>query len=58
MIWLVVLFCLLAFSFFRLGALSALVAILSTALQAVLIGFLVLAALLALWALLRGAMRR
>ncbi len=58
MIWLIVLACLFAFTFFRLGALSVLVTVLTTALQGVLIGLLVLAALLALRALIRMAVSR
>jgi hypothetical protein len=58
MIWFIVLICLFAFTFFRLGVLSVLVTVLTTALQGVLIGLLVLAALLTLRALFRIAIRR
>jgi hypothetical protein len=58
MIWLIVLACLFAFTFFRLGALSVLVTVLSVALQWVLVAGLVLAVLLVLRALLRSAKRR
>jgi hypothetical protein len=46
MIRLIVLACIFAFTFFRLAALSVLVNVLTTALQGMLIGLLVLAATL------------
>jgi hypothetical protein len=58
MFWIIVVACLFAFTFFRLGALSVLVTVLTTALQGVFIGLLVLAGVLALRALLRIAIRR
>ena len=58
MFWIIVVACLFAFTFFRLAVLSVLVTVLTTALQGVFIGLLVLAGFLALRALLRIEIRR
>jgi hypothetical protein len=58
MIWLIVPTCLIAFTFFRLGALSVLVTVLTTAIQMVLNILLVFAPLSALRAVLRSATRK